>query len=1420
MGDLVMAEGKAETLETDKKDNKADKASTDLSANTWADIERLSSRPEPVKDTRAAQILPDLTIDRASTFKAVAPSSDRSPAQTELRPDAAPVRPEANKITAPANKLSSESLISAASDLKKNLNDKDSVDAILRSIPPAEKENFEKLYEQINSSKLRDELKTRRMDSSIALLEPKEEQRNAAWLQDNLNALAKLPPYDSPARQLTERSIRSNLRSMSDDERKALDQELLAKTGKDLSATIESSKLSDTSKKIADIYIKKGSAISADDLVDIAKLGLSGSRLSTASRLNIVKEAFAGDTDEAVKAREKFAGKNGEGKAELAKVFSSKDLKQAEDYMSIGKLHTATFIDMQASNWGSSDPKAINLVLDLMSKDERSKFSDGEKLALTGKTNGLNEKENESLNYYNKVHEALKNAASSFTSPSRWSSANTRKQVAIWEDLAAHGEETLIGRMAKAGNDFFDNYENDISAPVRAFTPKDWELMKDPSYRSKVFDLVGGTDGKSNNSIFDRNSAEAARKELLKTFGQTTPETAKEATHSTLADASSDFNAAISASRSQGLNPHAMMYDALMHGKSSEYQQLSQEQRDLLDTRLKYFPEGQRESAMKMLADLKAGKDVQPGIVEQLNFDALSGANKQTVIEHLVAAKDQLSNDPRLEAAARAAFGSSYQFEKFGKPIIDQKGISPEQLKELNWQIVAPFSDAYDAPDPSHVKLQPYLNGLKLLASTDKEKILSAAEKSTKDDPQAKDYLDKVFKGLSKEERELAINVLKSPNQEPGLSEQIRARALGADIQQDELIDKFRKLNPDEKINLINDFAQKYKSYLPTVLSEGADESTKKLVDLSLPMDSKDLFRASQDWARDSGTGLYGNVASTEIALAQTQEQLRASLLFKLPPEQREKARVEIEESFQKYVNALRTNDQAKDQYAKDVADKIMTVALTVAAPGIGASLSKLALTAGAAIAARSGVEGTIKGGLSGSDFAKASLFGVIDAASLGRFEAIQRAFGKALESSAAAELKTALKKDIAAGFEEYTGKDGQKKLAEKLGEQKIANPEQKAKDILDEYKRNLEMLGPSLSAEAGTQQLTPRFKDVVSVKVGDKEVQGTIVAFRRETDRQGKERVVAILKLAEDAKKAPIEKGPIELADLSEISQTVRNNGKVSESKFGYLSDTGDVFRSNGTAKPIFVKDHIAVEVSADNIKVISRPTPLAETIKESAASIKAATANGDILPNLAKAPELTWTGAPINPAEMAPVFNPLRGVEDGTRQSNCTANVGALLRSMRSKHLFTSKDVEELKSADGKSLLPGDVPGDRLGTPTPGRFVPPRDTAEDQIIPDFRDRAYKYIEAAGGVKIDRQEITNMAELKEGVDYIAVVPIENNEKSYVEHVMYARRIGPNDVLIYDPQSGVRWSANSFAGSGLRFHAVNTDLAPRFKPEQ
>ncbi|MBX9724178.1 MAG: hypothetical protein K2X81_22410, partial [Candidatus Obscuribacterales bacterium] len=85
--------------------------------------------------------------------------------------------------------------------------------------------------------------------------------------------------------------------------------------------------------------------------------------------------------------------------------------------------------------------------------------------------------------------------------------------------------------------------------------------------------------------------------------------------------------------------------------------------------------------------------------------------------------------------------------------------------------------------------------------------------------------------------------------------------------------------------------------------------------------------------------------------------------------------------------------------------------------------------------------------------------------------------------------------------------------------------------------------------------------------------------------------------------------------------------------------------------------------------------------------------------------------------------------------------------------------------------------------------------------------------------VKVDRQEITNMANLKEGVDYIAVVPIENNERSYVEHVMYARKIGPNDILIYDPQSGVRWSANSFAGSGLRFHAVNADTAPRFKPE-
>ena len=1003
--------------------------------------------------------------------------------------------------------MSADTLASAAKTLSENLRDKQSVEAILRSIPPASKEKFAESYEQATGKKLTDELKKNGHESSIALLDSKEEARNSAWLTGRLGDLSRAGGANSTARNLLEHSIRSNLRGMTDEERTSLDKELKEKTGKGLAETIQASRISDTSKEIAGKIIEKGSALTGEDLRQMAEKGLQSRTANQEQKLLILKEAFAGDSKEAAEARASFMSNDGAKK--LAAAFSSDELKQATDYANLGKLHTATFIDMQASKWASND-KGIELALSLMTDKERAQFAAGQKLVADGKdkdpANKPDAEAQKSIDYYNRVHKSLENAATSITSPSRWSEMNQRKVVAGFEDLARNGEKTMISRIASAANNYMPDDPAAILSAIKNFSQKDFELMKDPAYKEQVYKLFGGADGRSP-SGFDEGMSTLARKELDKLFGANpaTPEIAKDGNHVSLKEAASGFNEFMALRGRNSDTPQSLVLDALNHGKAADFAKLSAKEQIVLNNRIDHLPTAQREFARALFNDLKNGKDSKPGLANELHLDALKGSSKEAVVERLLANKEKLAGDPKVTAAAKSALGSAEDFDKYAKPLIEGKSLSAESLRELHYK--AGWVSA------GQIKHEGYYNSLKHVSTEEREKILAAEKGAANNDPESQKLLDTTFKNMSKEEREIALNVLKNPNQEYSLQDKIRTRGIGGDIDQAKLVKDFQALGAKEKLDQINEYATKYKNFLPTDLAKGADDSTRKAIELSLPMTQSDLARAASDWAREAGNGTYGNLASTEISIAQTQAQLKSGLLDKLPPETREQTRKEIEAAFQKYVNALRDNDSAKDQYAKDLADKVMTAALTVVAPGVGASLAKLALAAGGAAAARVAVESSVRGSaLSQSDLAMAGLFGVADAAGLTRLAALKGAFSSAIEKSVSS-LSTAGREKIVSGLETYLAKDGEQKLVEALKREGVAEPGQKAKDILQEYERNAAKIAPA--AEAAAARPAQSAGEQLGARVGklliEKPEAGPIVRdFIRDAGGQNLDKLVA----------------------------------------------------------------------------------------------------------------------------------------------------------------------------------------------------------------------------------------------------------------------------------------------------------------------
>lgn len=946
--------------------------------------------------------------------------------------------------------MAPETLTAVVDSLRKSIGAGDShaVDVTLRSIPEQNKAQLESLYKQATEKDLRDELRSKRMDGSVALLDPRQEARDAAWLQTNLKSLDRLTGSGAE-RTLAEHNIRVSLRGMTAEQRQALSKELEQSTGRDLEQTITESKMSAPSKEISLIYAKNGNDLSGAQLKQVADIALNAN-VDGEQKLFMFKEALTGNSEAAKEARRLFMGENGEGDARLKEAFTDSDQRrQAADYAKYGKLDTATFIEMQRTNFGVDPSKGVELALNLMTPQERQQFNQGQRLALSGKTEGATAGETESIRYYERVHQALKNASGN---TSTFFQSTRDRAVIKWEDMAAHGEPTLLGRIASAEG------RQAVLKTIKEFTPRDQELMKDPVYRKQVWDSIGGEPGAAENSVYTKSKlsgieTEAAREQMSKIFPENLPpEASSNLRHPSLADASADYIQFDKREPNRSQGP-SYTFEALMHAKPEDYAALSGEQRRMLGARVNLLPDGAREIAGQMLTRLQEGKDVTAGAPQQTVLAKLKGASPQSIAESITKMPEPLRKDPDLEKAARFAFGED--FERYGRSVLDGKGLSAENLLSMNTE----KGILWNSVDTGN-----YFKGLKLIPDAERKSILESADKARDNNPVARAALDQTFKGLSPEQREVAINILRHPDQEMTIADRIRAKSLGASIDQQKLIDDFAKLSPQNRLDAINEYAKVYNKFLPEDLSKSADENQKRQIELSLPMSRGDLERAFRDSVKESGQGLYGYKALGEISIGESQNQFQSQLLEKLPPEKRQELGKQIEESFQKYVKALKENSDAKDQYAKDLSDKIMFAAgFAVGAAPVGTTMVRLALTAATSVAARAGTEHLIKGGLSQSDLTQAAILGTVDAATLARGSAFKGLFEKsvvsALEKRGVNGAESVVR-SVSSDFEQYVKRGErdapifQEELTKRLKRQGVTDPEVASQEIMQSFRQ------------------------------------------------------------------------------------------------------------------------------------------------------------------------------------------------------------------------------------------------------------------------------------------------------------------------------------------------------------------------------
>ncbi len=835
------------------------------------------------------------------------------------------------KFNTDAVSISDDTLKLEAIQLRKSVGNLDmqSTLNLILTTPRQNRADLERQYQALTDHSLRHDLHTFGMDDAGKALDSKSPTDDAAArLSSDIKNLSRLGQNDVQ-RGPVEKDLRDSIRTLNGEQLKVLDASFKAESGgKGLKELLSDGHISQPSRQALEIYQKGSDQLSADDRLKIAQIATTPPLSQKQISLDLLTASLAGD--DGADARQKFRAAGGNDRASA--LFRGDDLSQAQNLIAFGSDAPTRAREYQSSVGAH---KGMENVLTHMTDSEHQMFDRGEHLALSAfkqKKTFDNQKDQEAYDFYQKMHYALSDSTIEGLGPTTWGDPQKGARLAHldeWEDLAAHGQRTLIGRLAAQRNSFLPDDPSKFITTLHSGNSEDWAYMhNDPVYQAKMQKLVNQLDYSDRlliNREIDHVYTDSANPKEFEQNKKLQLE---------------DLNRSFGFKKADDVT----VMSTISKSTAGEWQSMSGQDQGLLKQRVGLLADGPKQATEAMLAALDRGENPKPGLKEQIYIDQLRGKNPMAIAHDLedAAQKDpglfdrlQAGQEAGLEKAIRSAMGSDLVYQKYGKPLIENKGLSMANIIEANTE----------RGISNRVNAAAVYNDISLLTAADRQKLVQAQAQAQDKEVQAKTYLDSALAGLSPEQRKIALGIASNTDGRPSLADRMRASINGDDKNLSSDITDLEAKDRGAKVGAVAEYSRKYGSFMIADLSNKGSTDDKAALTRALPIPIADLYQVHQQALKDASVGIisHSNMRNQSDKLTEAYRHSNATGL------------ADDESSIIGILNdsstAVRDHQAAKEEKAEKVAEKIVEAAsLAVPIGGMGVRGVLYAAAAGAAM--------------------------------------------------------------------------------------------------------------------------------------------------------------------------------------------------------------------------------------------------------------------------------------------------------------------------------------------------------------------------------------------------------------------------------------------------------------------------------------
>jgi hypothetical protein len=370
-------------------------------------------------------------------------------------------------------------------------------DAILRTLnglSEADRASLEKIYHQDFDAKGKDDTLRSEIRSAF-----KDREADRSRIETELNAKdgctndagylvsALCDAKTDKTRGSAE--VRAILENLNSEQLKQLDDGFKKAQGQGYIDALKNSKdLDQTTRESLEILTRGVDNRTSKDLVKLAQIALDN------SDQRAFCEAIRGDSQQAVDARKQIMSDE-TLKSQIADKFRSDYTMNTEEisalpyqkrvdnvvmnYLQEGRVSLATIAEANTGSWIFDNKENIELAARISSDKEQAQFVQGKELA-ENNNKPANQQEQESLDYYNKIHASFK-------------AHGSEREASIWEDQLIHGRETIVSEMAKTHSDGWDPFhltgghnKNDLFGKVEGLSKEDWDTLKNDPVKGQA----------------------------------------------------------------------------------------------------------------------------------------------------------------------------------------------------------------------------------------------------------------------------------------------------------------------------------------------------------------------------------------------------------------------------------------------------------------------------------------------------------------------------------------------------------------------------------------------------------------------------------------------------------------------------------------------------------------------------------------------------------------------------------------------------------------------------------------------------------------------------------------------------------------------------------------------------------------------